>query len=392
MSIEPDLLEEIFTRLGEPVRARVAPRPPAELPSIVERGWLYTSQIEDYAVHFDRRLINFPFERMFPHWDLQMELVLSRPKYVTSEYLMMPALSLAHAASLFIRLERIGFEVDPQPLTSALGDRIKVQPMITSSEFDVLAYERTRNRYQLELTATDVRPRNPWQEQVIRSARGIRVKLITCDSQAYRLEARSINFRAPAPRRFVTCDYCGYQYTTGDLQSRDEHRTQHARFRRLADPAPRRDFAERLTGTPDAELVLTTSPMWMHREVYERAVRFKRDFGYDFTQWAGTDRRKCIDAHWQGHLFDADDESGTIVGACAFWFHEDENRWEMMWAWISPRYRRQGVMSRRWIAFLDRYGDFSLAAPFSHAMHAFILRRGTAQQQEFATRSGFRSD
>lgn len=55
MTIEPNLLADIFTRLRERPRLRAPLSPPPELPSFLERGWIYMLQVEDYGVHFDRR-------------------------------------------------------------------------------------------------------------------------------------------------------------------------------------------------------------------------------------------------------------------------------------------------------------------------------------------------
>jgi hypothetical protein len=43
--------------------------------------------------------------------------------------------------------------------------------------------------------------------------------------------------------------------------------------------------------------------------------------------------------------------------------------------------RRKGVLSHRWQAFLDRYGDFDIEHPLSDAMEAFVRRNGTPQQR-----------
>lgn len=251
MNLDPELLGEIFVRLREAARTRPRANPPRDLNSLLQRGWAYMSQVEDYLAHYDPRLINFPFERALPLWDLHTELVTTRPKYVTSATMLMNALPVAALASLTITFERMGFEVDPAPLVDALKEPIHQRPLVTHCEFDVLGYEATQRRYQMLLTASSIEPRSPWEETVIRTGRGVRVKLITCAGMPFRLEARSTSYRAPKPSRFVTCPYCGHQYTTGDLQSRDDHRTQHARVRRVVDPTPKRQFISRLAEVKD---------------------------------------------------------------------------------------------------------------------------------------------
>lgn len=125
----------------------------------------------------------------------------------------------------------------------------------------------------------------------------------------------------------------------------------------------------------------------MHRAVYERALRFKRDFGYDFVQWAIGRDGKNRDPRSHGYLF-AGDVDGAIGGACGFW-REDDGGWRLMWVWVTPKMRRQGLLERRWQIFLDRYGDFTVEAPYSAAMHAFLLKKGTEAQRAIAQKVGF---
>ena len=123
----------------------------------------------------------------------------------------------------------------------------------------------------------------------------------------------------------------------------------------------------------------------MHREVYERAYRFKLEFQYDFIQWNGTQTKKntCSESH--GYLF-ADDTGqnppGTPIGACGFW--KEPYGWQLMWIWICPKMRRSGISKRRWQRLMERYGDFAIEAPLSNAMRDFILRHGTEKQRAFA--------
>jgi hypothetical protein len=115
----------------------------------------------------------------------------------------------------------------------------------------------------------------------------------------------------------------------------------------------------------------------MHREMYERAVRFKRDFGYDFIQWPYVDKRSDIDSSWVGYLFAAQD--GTIDGACGFQQQDDE--WVLAWAWIRPERQRSGLLATRWSSFVAQFGDFWIEHPLSDAMQAFFTRHATPGQR-----------
>lgn len=99
----------------------------------------------------------------------------------------------------------------------------------------------------------------------------------------------------------------------------------------------------------DFELVTSISPRWKHKEMYERALLFKRMFRYDFVQWKSREGDNDPDVH--GYLFTHDD--GTIVGACSFRYRKYSTNmiWVLDWVWISPKYRRTGELSKRWEYF-----------------------------------------
>lgn len=125
------------------------------------------------------------------------------------------------------------------------------------------------------------------------------------------------------------------------------------------------------------------SPMWMHREMHQRARQFKQDFQFDFRQWEGSEKTKnmCPESH--GYLFNDHTiqyGQGAAVGACAFW--GEAGKWRMRWIWVCPTMRRSGVLTRRWHQFLDRYGDFKIEAPLSDAMAAFVAKHGTQAQKD----------
>jgi hypothetical protein len=50
----------------------------------------------------------------------------------------------------------------------------------------------------------------------------------------------------------------------------------------------------------------------------------------------------------------------------------------MFMAWLAPEWRRLGIMSSRWGAWREIYGDFTLERP-NEAMRAFVLKMGGSQ-------------
>lgn len=169
-----------------------------------------------------------------------------------------------------------------------------------------------------------------------------------------------------------------YSYTKGDPERALSHRSEHARVMRYLVPRHLAVFRARIVSNPNPELVATESPIWMHREVRQRALQFKRDFQDDCCQWEGTVRAKNPNPQSHAYLFSdhtGQFGEGAIVGAYAFW--RERNQWRLRWVWVCPNMRRIGVLARRWPLFLEKYGDFSIEIPLSDSMQKFIFKHGT---------------
>lgn len=350
--------------------------------AILAKGWAYFSELEDLLLETDRRAYGIDIEALAAYFDLPSRAVFQKPRFLTSSTMGFRALSAMDAASLLIRLEEIGFNTDPMALIEGLLPDLDIALYITDSEWSVLAYERLRYRQQVVIYSDANINGGERRQQKLMDLTGRRLEFTRVGDQAYRLKVRGQKYRTPPRRTFVTCDYCGHEYTKGDLESAISHRTAHARVRRSLDPRPLRTFAERIITIPDPELVSSASPMWMHREVYERAYRFKREMQFDFVQWDGTLTTKSICPESHGYLFSdhtTTHEPGTIVGACAFW--RDDEQWRLRWVWVCPKMRRAGMLTHRWHQFLERYGDFALEMPLSNAMRAFVAKHGSLGQK-----------
>src|SRR5262245_36124920 len=51
-------------------------------------------------------------------------------------------------------------------------------------------------------------------------------------------------------------------------------------------------------------------------------------------------------------------------------------RWCLNIVWLAPELRRHGLLTEAWPMWLERYGEFDVAAP-NEAMQAFLDRLGT---------------
>jgi hypothetical protein len=123
--------------------------------------------------------------------------------------------------------------------------------------------------------------------------------------------------------------------------------------------------------------VTPRSPMRFRRAVETIAQYFRREFGYDFTQYDATERSDPRD---QVFLWvnPCDDLAGVraLGAACFRW-----RRWSdgsaglaLAFCWLHPYCRRQGVLSASWPHFCERLGDFVVERPLSPAMEGFLRK------------------
>ncbi len=350
--------------------------------AILAKGWAYISQLEDLLLETDHRTRRIDIEAFATYFELPIRSVFQKPRFVTAGAAGFRALSAMDAAALLVHLDDIGFDTDPMLLIEGLLPALASATHVAGSEWTVLAYQRLRQKTQTTIRADAIDKDGEWASSKLKDSSGRRLEFIRVGVQPYQLQVSGSKYRKPR-HEFVTCGYCGYEYTKGDPEAALTHRAEHARVRQCIDPTPLKQFRDRLLTVAEPELVIGSSPIWMHRQMYERAFRFKREMQFDFTQWEGSSRHKNKCPESQAYLF-ADHTTiygpGAIVGACAFW--RDETRWRLRWVWVCPKMRRAGVLTRRWAKFLARYGDFELDMPLSEAMVTFIAKHGSDWQQD----------
>lgn len=384
-SLPVAILEELVALLREQRQPRVRPPMLSDRErELLRTGIIYMTDFEDLVLeteargsHGLRRLI----EALAEYFAIPIRYIYQKPHFANGDCVGWRGLQAADAAALLVALEEVGLCVDPERLVTRLARPLQKKGLLTASEISLYGYERKRHRQKVSLRSDLNVMQHTWSEERFRGINGYRFNLTLVGGKAYRLEITGPKHRNIKPRQEVTCEYCGLTYTKGDLESSLNHRREHARLKRLLEPRPDRRFATRLQRHSNPELVDPNAPFWMHQEVYERALRFRRDFRYDFLQWNGCQSKKATPSY-QGYLF-ADHTGtyppGTIVGACAFVLRK--GKWRLDWIWVVPGMRRKGVLSHRWQVFLHRYGDFDIEHPLSDAMEAFVRRNGTPQQR-----------
>lgn len=379
MAIDRELLSFLWNELSAPPghgRHWEANRLASE---IVAEGWATHADMEDVLGAYDGRLYRLDIWALADYLDAPRRYVYPKPRFLTAMTLGNEVINATDAAAILVFLEQLGFDVNATSMVDALLPTIQDKERLTTSEFDLLVYSKRKGRHLVELSSS----LNPGhlEERRLRATNGCRIRAILIDGQPYKLIVTGPKYRKPRPREPVTCAYCGCEYMSGDPEDNATHLSYHAKIKRILDPRPLRRFLEAKEADPEAGWVTSASPIWKHREVYQRAQQFKRELRFDFVMW-GTKTVKDTDPNVHGFLFP--DDSGTfpaetIVGACAFRRREDY--WAMQWMWLTPKVRRQGILARHWPMFLERFGDFVVEEPLSDVMQAFVRRHGSEAQK-----------
>lgn len=342
--------------------------------SILATGWAYWSDVEDHLVDLDRRLRCVELRALADRAGYQMRPVRARPRFASSQWMAMDAMLPHDLTALCIFLEECGFLTDASPMVGDLIGGLAGRSTMTLSEADIYTFTKLRHARKIHLRAEEevggTLNHSQW-----RTGEGYRCERMTSSDRVTALTIRGPKWRE-RPMIRIDCEVCGERYTKGDPESTHDHRKQHTRVVRLLTPLPDPRLRDRLAHVENAERVDLAAPLWMQREVYERAFRFKRELGYDSIQWHDPGNRARLDPLWVGYLFASPD--GLIDGACAFRFQEGE--WALHWVWIRPDMRRCGVLASRWENLVANHGDFWIEHPLSSAMESFVAKHATPGQ------------
>jgi hypothetical protein len=373
MHLSNRLLTQLTELLQRP--ARPGDFPFALWSEIQAQGWAHMHQLEDLVELMDERMAHVRLEEFAALAGCVIRPMRDRPRFKNTSFFAMQMLEAADVAGLCIFLEALGVTVNPQPMVDALYDQVASKDRLTIAEGEIYCYSAMRHKHRLTLQSVEPVDAAPVQKDW-RGAAGHRYEALVRGDQVSSLTIQSPRWRSPNHVEMY-CEICRTQYTKGDPESTENHRRRHAQVQRLLKPYPTKSMRERAARGPRGERVDVSSPLWMHREVEKRALRFKRDFGYDFCQWPSVSTRDRLNPKFIGYLFA--DAEGAIDGACAFFC--DEAKWRLDWAWIRPERRRHGLLAARWGHFLAEFGDFWIEHPISDDMRSFIDRHATSEQK-----------
>lgn len=382
-----EMLEGLFELVKE---LRPAPTPRTRLSSyetkMLRDQGVTVTDLGDYALLTEGRnygLIEHYIEWLAHQADIPVRSLMYRPKHIGDDTWAFLGFQVTDAIGLLVYMEQLGIMVSAALLVDALLPGLETRTLLTEAEHSILTYKLWTGRRRMIIRSTTSRVSGAETVETFRSPTGYRYKMVRQNGQAISLEVRGPKYRE-IKQESIECEYCGLTYLSNTPAETRTHRQVHRRAAQLLDPEPNTRFAKRLAETDQPIIVDSNAPMWMQKEVYRRAVKFKREFRYDFVQWAGDDVNR-VKSGWHGHLFPAGLD-GTIAGACAFSnVHPGPGgvEWTLAWVWIAPKYRGQGLLTGHWAGFVERYGNFFIEPPLSEAMQGFVRSHGTEGQKAF---------
>ncbi|WPR75223.1 hypothetical protein [Algoriphagus sp. NG3] len=347
----------------------------------LEQGWFFSSDVEDILFLLDDRLHDhrIHLEDLYKPLGVFFEDIVFRPKKISNVASLYKALRPEYFVLLLIQLERFGFSMEAERFVKILlpAVDIKSKSIFSNAELEIFWYSKYKNK-SADIILYSTKPL--WYSEPIKKHKtlnGFKTSYYQDDENEERqmLRIRAPKYRERSEPVFTKCQICGLEWYKGDPESSLYHRKEHKR--RLTwikpEPLPKMLIAFEKDGD-DAERVTHSSPTWKHHEMYNRALAFKREFRYDFTQWS---KKGPEDQESQGYLFTGD--KGEIVGACAFrkrLQNDNTYRWGLQWIWICPDERGKGHLSKRWKMFRERFGDFHVEPPVSDAMKVFLEKKG----------------
>lgn len=346
--------------------------------AIFERGYASFPDIEDVFHATDARLYNLRHEIAIRDWcsmfDIPLVDVFPQPRATQATCIGSKAVRISDFAKLLMLLERLGYSVDPAPYVELLTPQLCIQNHVTCAELSVILYKKERQKMvPLELSID-----KPWPDtkdvQTMKSETGYQMEAwLGASKQPFHLISRAPKYRRKrAPVRTI-CAMCGVEWYRGDPDSSALHRRQHKERLTYLEPKPVPRFVSSLAESRDeGELVLSESASWKHREIYQRALAFRRKFAFDFVQWGSPKGDDDPSVH--GFLFAGPGD--VIAGACAFRLREYEGRtwWGLQWVWVAPNFRRKGLLSSRWAMFRERFGNYHIETPLSKGMQSFLSK------------------
>lgn len=378
-NFDSDTLKLLYTALREQAQPPNLSSAEKLTKSILTKGWAFESDIEDLLYYHDSRLgaYQLDIKKLAGLFTIHWESVCYRPKSNSKSVIEFDAVRCEDAALLLILLERLGFQIQPDYFIDQLLPSIKSKKkeILSNAELEIFWYNTTKGKFAPLTLKNEQDWRKMKELDSFKTLTGYTITVRGIGGEPDEIEIKSPKYGRQSEPIRTTCDICGVEWRKGDPDSSASHRKEHKKRLLYLDPEPVKEMIIELGASNEPELVTSMSPAWKHREIYLRAVAFRREFHYDFVQWQSP--KGISDQHAHGYLFVND--SNVIVGACSFRYQiskSNQKYWALDWVWISPNERRKGHLNKRWEYFRKKFGDFLVSYPVSDQMKSFLERKG----------------
>ena len=375
--ITKETLEAFWEALNKPEKKANPITIKKLLDEVIDKGWASLSDVEDILESLDSRLYNrvLKIEKLCEIFGIHIQTAYYKPSKLAIEVMGLEVLKPEELAHILIILEQIGFNTDPCYLIDYLLPKLNEEKRVflSASELKVFWFLKFRHKNSpVEFCSDENWWRKESKTKSLKTSGGYKISAtLNEQDEVIHLEIKPPKFRK-RPQPFLTrCKECGYEWVKGDPESSMYHRREHKKKMSYLDPKPSTRMVK-IMQEPDFELVTTHSLKWKHKEMYERALMFKRMFHYDFVQWQSRERDNDPNVH--GYLFTND--QGAIVGACSFRRRKQDSRmqWVLDWVWVSPKHQRTGELAKRWEHFKKTFGKFEVEHPISDNMQLFLKK------------------
>lgn len=160
--VKGELLDDLWRRLNQP--SNLGRRPmrneARRVGEMAREGWVLRCDVEDLLADHDERtwgLDAFDLARAF---GLAPDLVWTVHSRRQTSFVGSDRLAAADVAALLIRVERLGFEVDPTAMADAVCPTLEGRRLLTDGELTVLNWAKERHKtadIRLQRVASDAR-------------------------------------------------------------------------------------------------------------------------------------------------------------------------------------------------------------------------------------------
>ena len=379
-TVSPAELECIVNSLKAHIRQSEPQTVESCFTKAVENGFANYSDIEDILYFSDDRIESIyhgiSVERWCEIFSVPRRYFYPRPRRKQSSPIGDCGVSAEDLADLLINLERTGYSIDPLSLVTNLSSKLVKRAFVSDAGLNIIRYEKSRHKTPpIFFMVEPVEMGHGRREEKFKTTTGYKVEVTwNNDSRPIELSVKAPKFRSRPEPKLTKCEVCGLEWYRGDPDSSAEHRKEHKKRLKYLDPQQNPRFGKEYQAEDGLLHIIANPSKWMHREIYLRALAFKRELGYDFVQWGGPNGD--TDTNARGYLFI--NPENIAAGACAFRWreYEDKSFWCLQWIWIAPKYRRTGVLSKHWRTLRQLHGDFLVEGPVSEAMLAFVTKKG----------------